>query len=105
MCSQLRSATQRYIKLCSVGLELCYIDLFIYYLVKTICINITLICFGQKLRLCHPETGEAFKMDTSLQSLLSQTDCPLHNGGNIILEYLDNESSGLDDVTAYIPSS
>lgn len=42
MCSQLRSATQHYIKLCSVGLELCYIDLFIYYLVKTIFINITL---------------------------------------------------------------
>uniref|UniRef100_A0A672KYU6 AN1-type zinc finger protein 1-like n=1 Tax=Sinocyclocheilus grahami TaxID=75366 RepID=A0A672KYU6_SINGR len=37
--------------------------------------------------------------------LLSNTDCPLHNGGNVILEYLDNESSGLDDVTAYISSS
>lgn len=49
--------------------------------------------------------GEAFKMDASLQSLLSKTDCPLHNGGNVILEYLDNESSGLDDVTAYISSS
>ncbi|XP_059380086.1 AN1-type zinc finger protein 1 [Carassius carassius] len=60
---------------------------------------------AKKLRLCHPETGEAFKMDTSLQSLLSNTDCPLHNGGNVILEYLDNESSGLDDVTAYISSS
>ncbi|KAK7118165.1 hypothetical protein R3I94_021863 [Phoxinus phoxinus] len=60
---------------------------------------------AKKLRLCHPETGEAFKMDASLQSLLSHTDCPLHNGGNVILEYLDNESSGLDDVTAYIPSS
>ncbi len=68
---------------------------------KTIHINIPL-CSAQKLRLCHPETGEGFKMDASLQSLLSNTDCPLHNGGNIILEYLNNESSGLDDVTAYI---
>ncbi|XP_016333243.1 AN1-type zinc finger protein 1-like [Sinocyclocheilus anshuiensis] len=60
---------------------------------------------AKKLRLCHPETGEAFKMDASLQSLLSHTDCPLHNGDNVILEYLDNKSSGLDDVTDYISSS
>lgn len=105
MCSRLRSATQNYIKLCSVGLELLHrFCLLIYCLLNTICINIS-ICSAQKLRLCHPETGEAFKMDASLQALLSHTDCPLHNGGNVILEYLDNESSGLDDVTAYIPSS
>ncbi|XP_051538293.1 AN1-type zinc finger protein 1 isoform X2 [Myxocyprinus asiaticus] len=60
---------------------------------------------AKKLRLCHPETGEAFKMDVSLQSLLSHAECPLHNGGNVILEYLENESTGLDDVTVYIPSS
>lgn len=61
--------------------------------------------FLQKLRLCHPETGEAFKMDVCLQSLLSLSDSPLYNGGKVILEYLDNESSGVEDVTAYIPSS
>ncbi|KAI7792415.1 AN1-type zinc finger protein 1 isoform X1 [Triplophysa rosa] len=59
---------------------------------------------AKKLRLCHPETGEAFKMDACLQSLLSHAEHPLHNGGNVILEYLDNESSRLDDITDYIPS-
>lgn len=65
---------------------------------------ITIAWSVQKLRLCHPETGEAFKMDASLLSLLSHAEHSLHNGGNVILEYLDNDSSGLDDVTAYIPS-
>lgn len=59
----------------------------------------------QKLRLCHPETGEAFKMDVCLQSLLSLSESPLYNGGNVILEYLDNESFGVEDATAYIASS
>ncbi|XP_007258651.3 AN1-type zinc finger protein 1 [Astyanax mexicanus] len=60
---------------------------------------------ARKLRLCHPETGEALKMDASLQSLLSLPHSPLYNGGNVILEYLDNESPGVEDVTAYFPSS
>ncbi|XP_026860160.2 AN1-type zinc finger protein 1 isoform X1 [Electrophorus electricus] len=60
---------------------------------------------AMKLRLCHPETGEALKMDASLQSLLSLPDLPLYNGGNVILEYLDSESSGVEDVAAYIPPS
>ncbi|TSL10141.1 AN1-type zinc finger protein 1 [Bagarius yarrelli] len=58
----------------------------------------------KKLRLCHPETGEAFKVDSCLESLLSLSDSPLYSGGNIILEYLDKESSGVEDVTAYIAS-
>lgn len=58
----------------------------------------------QKLRLCHPETGKAIEMDACLQSLLSLSDSPLYNGGNIILEYLDNESFEVD-VTDYIASS
>ncbi|XP_058232917.1 AN1-type zinc finger protein 1 isoform X3 [Hemibagrus wyckioides] len=60
---------------------------------------------AKKLRLCHPETGEAFKMDVCLQSLLSLSESPLYNGGNVILEYLDNESFGVEDATAYIASS
>ncbi|XP_030625065.1 AN1-type zinc finger protein 1 isoform X2 [Chanos chanos] len=60
---------------------------------------------AKKLRLCHPETGQALKMDACLQSLLSLQDSPLHNGGNVILEYLDNDSTGLEDVSAYIPPS
>lgn len=63
------------------------------------------VFYLQKLRLCHPETGEAIKMDACLQALLSLSDSPLYNGGNVILEYLDNESSGVEDVTAYISSS
>ncbi|KAL2085955.1 hypothetical protein ACEWY4_019275 [Coilia grayii] len=59
---------------------------------------------AKKLRLCHPETGDALKMDVTLLSLLDQPELSLHNGGNIILEYLDNGTTGLDDVTAYIPS-
>ncbi|TRY64838.1 hypothetical protein DNTS_022243 [Danionella cerebrum] len=56
---------------------------------------------AKKLRLCHPETGEAFKMDVVLQSLLSHSEFPLYNGGNVILEYLDDDRWALDDVTAY----
>ncbi|CAK6970248.1 AN1-type zinc finger protein 1 [Scomber scombrus] len=55
-----------------------------------------------KLRLCHPQTGEAFRMDDTLLSLLAHPDAPLYNGGNVILEYLDNESAGLEDVSDYV---
>ncbi|XP_028822657.1 AN1-type zinc finger protein 1 [Denticeps clupeoides] len=60
---------------------------------------------AKKLRMCHPETGEALGMDVTLQSLLSHPECPLYNGGNIILEYLDSENTALDDVTTYISQS
>ncbi|XP_031440141.1 AN1-type zinc finger protein 1 [Clupea harengus] len=60
------------------------------------------ILTAKKLRLCHPETGEVMKMDVPLLSLLDHPELPLHNGGNIILEYLDNGDTGLDDVRAYI---
>lgn len=56
----------------------------------------------QKLRLCHPETGEAFRMDDSLLSLLAHPDTPLHNGGMVILEYLDNDGTSVHDVSDYI---
>lgn len=56
---------------------------------------------AKKLRLCHPETGEALRMDANILSLLEQ-EHPLHNGGNIILEYLDNETTMIDDVGVYI---
>ncbi|XP_062403192.1 AN1-type zinc finger protein 1 [Sardina pilchardus] len=58
---------------------------------------------AKKLRLCHPETGEALRMDVTLLSLLEQ-ELPLHNGGNMILEYLDSGCTTLDDVGAYIPT-
>ncbi|XP_061821763.1 AN1-type zinc finger protein 1 isoform X1 [Nerophis lumbriciformis] len=57
---------------------------------------------AKKLRLCHPVTGKALRQDDSLHSLLTSPEDPLHNGGNVILEYLDNDSSGLEDVCQYI---
>ncbi|TMS09227.1 AN1-type zinc finger protein 1 [Larimichthys crocea] len=63
------------------------------------------ILTAKKLRLCHPQTGEAFRMDDTVLSLLAHPDSPLYNGGNVILEYLDNECTGLEDVSEYITQS
>ncbi|KAM3593318.1 uncharacterized protein V6R79_010247 [Siganus canaliculatus] len=60
------------------------------------------ILTAKKLRLCHPQTGEAFRMDDTLVSLLAHPETPLYNGGNVILEYLDNECLVLEDVSEYI---
>ncbi|KAL6097711.1 zfand1 [Pungitius sinensis] len=57
---------------------------------------------AKKLRLCHPQTGEALRMDDVLLSLLAHQVSPLYNGGDVIIEYLDNEDSGLENVTDYI---
>nr|XP_020503215.1 AN1-type zinc finger protein 1-like [Labrus bergylta] len=57
---------------------------------------------AKKLRLCHPQTGEALRMDDTLLLLLAHPDAPLYNGGNVILEYLDNDRTGLGDVSDYI---
>ncbi|XP_051910920.1 AN1-type zinc finger protein 1 [Hippocampus zosterae] len=57
---------------------------------------------AKKLRLCHPETGKSLRMDDSLHTLLTSPEDPLHNGGNVILEYLDNDSTGVEDVSNYI---
>uniref|UniRef100_A0A3B3ZFH6 Uncharacterized protein n=1 Tax=Periophthalmus magnuspinnatus TaxID=409849 RepID=A0A3B3ZFH6_9GOBI len=57
---------------------------------------------AKKLRLCHPLTGEAFQMDDTLQSLLTLSESPLYNGGNVILEYLENDLTSLNDVSEYI---
>ncbi|XP_035474844.1 AN1-type zinc finger protein 1 isoform X2 [Scophthalmus maximus] len=56
----------------------------------------------QKLRLCNPQTGEALRMDDTLLTLLAHLETPLYNGGNLILEYLDNECRSLGDVSDYI---
>ncbi|TNN57935.1 AN1-type zinc finger protein 1 [Liparis tanakae] len=57
---------------------------------------------AKKLRLCHPQTGEAFQMDDTLLSLLAHQVAPLYNGGNVVIEYLDNECTGLETVSDYI---
>lgn len=44
-------------------------------------------------------------MDDTVLSLLAHPDSPLYNGGNVILEYLDNECTGLEDVSEYITQS
>lgn len=41
-------------------------------------------------------------MDDTLLSLLAHPETPLYNGGNVILEYLENNCTGLDDVSDYI---
>lgn len=41
-------------------------------------------------------------MDVTLLSLLAHPEAPLYNGGNVILEYLDNGCTGLEDVSEYI---
>lgn len=60
---------------------------------------------AKKLRLCHCQTGEAFRMDATLLSLLAHPETPLYNGGNVILEYMDNDCSTLVDVSSYLPQS
>ena len=44
-------------------------------------------------------------MDDTLLSLLSHPDTPLHNGGNVVLEYLDPHLTALDRVDAYLPQT
>ncbi|XP_009866734.1 PREDICTED: AN1-type zinc finger protein 1-like, partial [Apaloderma vittatum] len=56
---------------------------------------------SQKLRLCHAASGEALPFEHTLETWLSDKDYPLYNGGNIILEYLDNEVLFLEDTESY----
>ncbi|KAJ1192791.1 hypothetical protein NDU88_002097 [Pleurodeles waltl] len=56
----------------------------------------------KKLRLCHPSSGDSLPLDHTLESYLSHSENPLYNGGNIILEYLDNDCELLEDVDAYL---
>nr|XP_034980925.1 AN1-type zinc finger protein 1 [Zootoca vivipara] len=57
---------------------------------------------AKKLRLCHPTSGEALPLDETLESWISSRESPLNNGGNVILEYLDNEVQFLENATSYI---
>ncbi|XP_007185171.1 AN1-type zinc finger protein 1 isoform X2 [Balaenoptera acutorostrata] len=56
----------------------------------------------QKLRLCHSTSGEALPLDHILQTWIAKADCPLYNGGNIILEYLNDEEHFLKNVDSYL---
>ncbi|XP_029447421.1 AN1-type zinc finger protein 1 isoform X2 [Rhinatrema bivittatum] len=57
---------------------------------------------AKKLRLCHVTSGEALPLDHTLESWVSNVECPLYNGGNIILEYLDNDCTALADASSYL---
>ncbi|NXG96971.1 ZFAN1 protein, partial [Loxia leucoptera] len=56
---------------------------------------------SQKLRLCHTASGEALPFEHTLETWLSDKDYPLYNGGNIILEYLDNDVLFIEDTESY----
>ncbi|NXQ54058.1 ZFAN1 protein, partial [Anthoscopus minutus] len=57
---------------------------------------------SQKLRLCHTASGEALPFEHTLERWLSDKDYPLYNGGNIILEYLDNEVLFIEAPESYL---
>nr|XP_058899584.1 AN1-type zinc finger protein 1 isoform X3 [Kogia breviceps] len=56
----------------------------------------------QKLRLCHSTSGEALPLDHILETWIAKEDCPLYNGGSIILEYLNDEEQFLKNVDSYL---
>ncbi|NXR15658.1 ZFAN1 protein, partial [Semnornis frantzii] len=56
---------------------------------------------SQKLRLCHSASGAALPFEHTLETCLSDKECPLYNGGNIILEYLDNDVLLIEDTESY----
>ncbi|KAM9308404.1 AN1-type zinc finger protein 1 [Gastrophryne carolinensis] len=57
---------------------------------------------AKKLRVCHPETGEALPLDSTVETWLSNMDSPLYSGGNIIIEYLDNDCTAVQDASSYL---
>ncbi|KAG8546692.1 hypothetical protein GDO81_029972 [Engystomops pustulosus] len=57
---------------------------------------------AKKLRVCHAETGAALPMDSCVETWLSSADNTLYNGGNIIIEYLDNECNDIEDAGQYL---
>ncbi|NXY49524.1 ZFAN1 protein, partial [Ceuthmochares aereus] len=56
---------------------------------------------SQKLRLCHTASGEALPFEHTLEACLSDKEYPLYNGGNVILEYLDNNILFIEDTESY----
>ncbi|XP_005381776.1 PREDICTED: AN1-type zinc finger protein 1 isoform X1 [Chinchilla lanigera] len=57
---------------------------------------------AKKLRLCHISSGEALPLDHTLETWLAKEDCPLYNGGSIILEYLNDNEQSLKNVDSYL---
>ncbi|XP_033626264.1 AN1-type zinc finger protein 1-like [Asterias rubens] len=59
------------------------------------------IATAKKLRLFHPETGEVLAMETTLNTLL-EGENPLYNGGAIILEYVPDSCTVLENIDDYL---
>ncbi|XP_021013713.1 AN1-type zinc finger protein 1 isoform X1 [Mus caroli] len=57
---------------------------------------------AKKLRLCHVPSGEALPLDHTLERWITKEECPLYNGGNVILEYLNDEEQFLKNVDSYL---
>ncbi|KAF5926355.1 hypothetical protein HPG69_011486, partial [Diceros bicornis minor] len=57
---------------------------------------------AKKLRLCHLISGEALPLDHTLETWIAKEDCPLYNGGSVILEYLNDEEQLLENVDSYL---
>lgn len=57
---------------------------------------------AKKLRLCHVPSGEALPLDHTLERWITKEECPLYNGGNVILEYLNEEEQFVKDVDSYL---
>ncbi|XP_024896943.1 AN1-type zinc finger protein 1, partial [Pteropus alecto] len=56
---------------------------------------------AKKLRLCHVTSGQALPLDHTLESWMAKEACPLHSGGNVILEYLSDDEQFLKDIDSY----
>lgn len=46
-------------------------------------------------------SGQALPLDHTLESWMAKEACPLHSGGNVILEYLSDDEQFLQDVDSY----
>ncbi|XP_055459427.1 AN1-type zinc finger protein 1 [Psammomys obesus] len=57
---------------------------------------------AKKLKLCQVPSGEALPLDHTLEAWITKQDCPLYNGGNVILEYLNDEEQFLKNVDSYL---
>uniref|UniRef100_A0A1W7RBE7 ZFAND1 protein n=1 Tax=Agkistrodon contortrix contortrix TaxID=8713 RepID=A0A1W7RBE7_AGKCO len=57
---------------------------------------------AKKLRLCHTASGEALPLDHIVGLWINSKELPLYNGGNVILEYLDNDVEFLADADSYL---
>ncbi|XP_051052729.1 AN1-type zinc finger protein 1 isoform X2 [Phodopus roborovskii] len=57
---------------------------------------------AKKLRLCHIPSGEALPLDHTLEAWITKEDNPLYNGGNVILEYLNDDEQFVKDIESYL---